>query len=297
LALQMLPADHEAISHELLTSLINQPDEALQLEALRTISSVPLTAERREMAARIAADDQRSADLRAEAVSVLAGDAASKELLLSLAVGTQAGLRDEALRSLVEISLSEDERGRLSTLADLPEAARLLGKKTAAPPLTDVDAWLALTNDEGDPEAGRRIFFHGKVGYCSRCHRYDGRGNHAGPDLTRIHLRGDQRWLLTAILQPARDVAPAYRQWQIQLTDGTSRVGISLRKSSGSEDYYGADGKTFRVKLAEIESRSEIATSMMPEGLPQMLTPQELRDVLAFLMCMKGEGRRVKSEE
>jgi hypothetical protein len=53
---------------------------------------------------------------------------------------------------------------------------------------------------------------------------------------------------------------------------------------SDSEDYYGADGMPFRIKLAAIESRSEIETSLMPEGLPQTLTAQELRDVIAFLL-------------
>ncbi|MBI3469144.1 MAG: c-type cytochrome [Planctomycetes bacterium] len=283
-ALQMLPADHAAVSSDLLASLIKQPEEGLQLEAIRTISAAPLTAERRDMVSTLAADDRRSTRLRAEAISVLAGDPASKDWLLSLALGAQKPLRDEALRSLVEIPLSDDERGRLSALGDTPEATRLLGKKIDTPPLADTDAWMAQTTGDGDAEAGRRIFFHSKVGYCSRCHRYDGRGNHVGPDLTRIHLRGDRRWLLTAILQPARDVAPGYRQWQIQLRDGTQQIGISLRKGSNSEDYYGADGKPFRVKLADIDSRSEVATSMMPEGLPQMLTANELRNVLAFLM-------------
>jgi putative heme-binding domain-containing protein len=84
-------------------------------------------------------------------------------------------------------------------------------------------------------------------------------------------------------LLPSRDVAAGFRQWRIQLKDGTERIGISLRKGSHSEDYRGADGKEFSVRLADVEARSEIDTSMMPEGLPQTMTAKELRDVLAFL--------------
>jgi putative heme-binding domain-containing protein len=108
-----------------------------------------------------------------------------------------------------------------------------------------------------------------------------------------VSLRGDRQWLLTAILQPARDVAPAFRQWQIQLADGTQRIGISIRKGGNSEDYYGADGKVFRIKTADIEARGEVATSLMPEGLAGLLTPQELRDLLAFLL----QGVPRESEE
>jgi len=282
-ALQMLPADHTELSTTFLLSLVEQPNETLQLEALRTIVAAP-TSERRRMVAAIAADERRAISLRAEAIGGLAGDATFKDQLISLALHEHGALRAEALRSLVETPLTEEEKDRVSGLADVPEAARLLGKKMVIPPLVEVEAWLDRTAGSGDAEAGRRVFFHSKVGYCSRCHRYDGRGNHVGPDLTRIAQRGDRKWLLTAILQPARDVAPAYRQWQIQLNDGTQRVGISLRKGSDSEDYYGADGMPFRIKLAAIESRSEIETSLMPEGLPQTLTAQELRDVIAFLL-------------
>jgi putative heme-binding domain-containing protein len=124
-----------------------------------------------------------------------------------------------------------------------------------------------------------------KLGYCSRCHRYEGRGGLVGPDLTRIGQRQDARQhIVTALLQPARDVAPNYRQWQIITKDGKKLAGISLRKGSGSEDYLGADGKPFSVRLADIEERREMTTSIMPEGLLQTLTPQELRDLLAFLV-------------
>jgi putative membrane-bound dehydrogenase-like protein len=281
-ALRMLPPHHPALSIGFLQSLFAGSDRELRLEVLRTLNDSP-TPERRAWLAQLASDENQDADVRAEAASGLAGDATFKSELLALALGENASLRDEALRSLVEMPLSDDDGKRLVSLQGMPEAARLLSKSPHAPPLDDVAAWLAHTAGDGDAAAGRRIFFHSRVGYCSRCHRYDGRGNHVGPDLTRIHERG-REWLLTSIIQPARDVAPAYRQWQIVMQDGTTRVGISLRKGSHSEDYLGADGKTFAVKLAEMESRSEIATSMMPEGLPQTMTAKELRDVLAFLL-------------
>ncbi len=281
-ALRLLPPQHPELSIGFLHSLFAQPDLEVKLEVLRTANERP-TDERRRWLNEIAADEQQHVTLRAEAISALAGDAQHKDSLIALVLGKDAAVRDEALRSLVDIPLRKEDKQRLSTLKNLPEAARLLSEVAQTPPLDDLTAWLEQTAGAGDAEAGRRIFFHSKVGYCSRCHRYDGRGNHVGPDLTRIHER-DREWLLTSIVQPARDVAPAYRQWEITMQDGTSRIGISLRKGSHTEDYLGADGKTFTVKLAEMESRNEIATSMMPEGLPQNMTAKELRDVLAFLL-------------
>jgi putative membrane-bound dehydrogenase-like protein len=283
LALRLLPASHRELSVELFNSLLNQPDAMLKREAVRAMNAAP-TSERRKLLDQIAADSNRPLALRAEAIAGLAGDDAFTGRLLELALGDDAALRDEALRSLVEASLTGEDKRRLAKLAEVPEAARLLGKTEPMPPLDNLQAWLERTAGEGDVEAGRRIFFHSKVGYCSRCHRYDGRGNHVGPDLTKIQERG-REWLLTSVVQPARDVAPGYRQWQIDLKDGRTMTGISLRKGSHTEDYLGADGKPFSVKLADMENRSEIATSMMPEGLPQSMTAKELRDVMAFLLA------------
>jgi len=280
-ALQMLAPNHAELSIELLNSLLNQPDERLQAEAVRTMNAAP-NAGRQRLLAEISMDERRPKSLRAEALSALGSDSTFKESLMKLALGNDDALRDEALRSLVEMPLSAEEKQRLSRLESLPEAARVLGEQREVPPLNDVAAWLERTAGEGDAEAGRRIFFHSKIGYCSRCHRYDGRGNHVGPDLTKIHER-EREWLLTSILQPARDVAPAYRQWQIELKDGRTMTGISLRKGSHSEDYLGADGKPFAVKLADMEARREVETSIMPEGLAQTMTAKELRDVIAFL--------------
>jgi hypothetical protein len=281
-ALRLLPPRLATLSIKFLQTLFAEADHELRLDVLRTVNDGP-TPERRRWLAELAGDEKQDLAVRAEATSGLAGDEKHKDVLLKLALGDNATLRDESLRSLVEIPLMDDDKRRLAKLntGEVPEAVRLLGYN----PLKrdDFADWLERTAGEGDPAAGRRIFFHSKVGYCSRCHRYDGRGNELGPDLTKIHERG-REWLLTSIIQPARDVAPAYRQWQIVMKDGTSRLGVSLRKGSHSEDYLGADGKTFSVKLADLESRSEIATSMMPEGLPQAMTDKELRDVMAFLL-------------
>jgi putative heme-binding domain-containing protein len=282
LALQSLPPNHPELSIAFLHALVDQSDEPLRREAVRTINAAP-TPERQAFLSEIAADTRRSKSLRAEAIAGLAGTSPFKDQLLDFALAGDPVLRDEALRSLVDIPLTDGDRRRLAERADLPEVARLLRRPIAQqPPLSDLAAWQQHLAGDGDPQAGRRIFFHQKVGYCSRCHRFDGRGNNVGPDLTKIGQRGVE-WLLTSILQPSRDVAPGFRQWRIELKDGTERIGISLRKGSHSEDYRGADGKEFSVRLADVEARSEIDTSMMPEGLPQTMTAKELRDVLAFL--------------
>ena len=281
-ALTLLPANHGELTIDFLKSLLSHDAAVLQLEVVRTMNESP-SAERRKLLAEFAADEKQKASVRAAAIGGLADDGSFKGQLIKLALAQDEAVRDEALRSLVEMPLADEDFVKLASFKGLPEAARLFGDDQQTPPLEDLAAWLERTAGEGDAEAGERLFFHAKVGYCSRCHRYDGRGNHVGPDLTKIGLQKNREQLLTAILQPARDVAPAYRQWEIVMKDGRTHTGISLRKGSHSEDYLGSDGKQFSVRLDQMDSRREVATSMMPEGLPKTMTARELRDVLAFL--------------
>lgn len=287
LALLLLPPDHKELSTQRLRELLNVGDAQLSLEVVRTMLAAR-HAEHIHLLAEIAQDDSQAVPLRALALTGLAGSGEYQGALLKLALGSNTTLRDEALRSLVDMPLNDTDRAQLTKLKALPLAQRLLGgAKPTLPATTEIAAWLELTHGEGDAEAGERIFFHSKVGLCARCHLHSGRGHHIGPDLTRIHERATREWLLTAILQPSRDVAPAFRQWHIETTDGKQFVGLSLRKGSHNEDYLGVDGQPFSVKVQQIEERRESPLSLMPAGLEQQLTPEELRDLLAFLLRKK----------
>lgn len=287
LALMLLPPDHKELTAAKLNELLTLQDEALCLEVVRTML-LARHAERIKILAELARDPAQPRALRASAMAGLAGSGEYKSYLIKTATSDDRLLGLEALRSLVDMPLDAADREQLAKLGELPEVKRLLGKPAAdLPPNSDIAAWLALTAGAGDADAGRRIFFHSKVGYCARCHKYDGRGQQVGPDLTRIAERATPEWLLTAILNPSRDVAPVYRQWQIETKDGRQLIGLSLRKGSHAEDYLGLDGQPFTVRLDQIEERRESPLSMMPAGFEQQLTPGELRDLRAFLLQKK----------
>ena len=137
-----------------------------------------------------------------------------------------------------------------------------------------------------DPENGRRVFFHPVLGACSRCHAAEGRGNRVGPNLSRIG-QTPRRQILQSILQPSRNVAPGFRQWVVETSDGQVRIGIPLRKGSKQEDYLGSDGQQFSLPTADIVSRQESSTSIMPDGLTAQLTDQEIANLLAYLVSQK----------
>jgi putative membrane-bound dehydrogenase-like protein len=286
-ALRLLSPDSPNLTVELLKSMTSNPDPQLRVEAIQK-ASVLANSECRHLLAAIAADDTRELSLRATAIDGLAGVVDYKNQLLNWATRSQDPIRIASLRSLVGIQLNDSDEARLKGMDHTPEVARLLKSSTGMrPPSDDLDGWLQLIDQKkGDPENGRRVFFHPVLGACSRCHAAEGRGNRVGPNLSRIG-QTPRRQILQSILQPSRNVAPGFRQWVVETSDGQVRIGIPLRKGSKQEDYLGSDGQQFSLPTADIVSRQESNTSIMPDGLTAQLTDQEIANLLAYLVSQK----------
>lgn len=294
-ALRLLPPDTTQLTVTLLCDLLAVKHDLLSLEAVRTLARKSGT-NVAPVLADIARDESRAVDLRAEAIVGLA--TAPDEhlpLLLQLAQNPDSTVRNEALRALRFVTLSDGQKKYLLSLADrhadsadLVRAA--LDPTTLAngrPPANDLRAWQNLLNAQknpGDAAAGRRIFFHPRVTVCSSCHTHSGRGNVVGPDLSAIGNNGDDAWLLQCILEPSLQVAPQYFPTSLEFTDGTEFLGIKLRKGgSGKEIYRDLTGVERTIETAKIARRRDLTTSLMPEGLLATLTDREIRDLLAFL--------------
>jgi putative membrane-bound dehydrogenase-like protein len=286
-ALRLLSPDSPNLTVELLKSMTSNADLQLRVEAIQK-ASVLANSECRHLLAAIAADDGQEPSLRATAIDGLGGVVEYKNQLLNWATRSQDPIRVASLRSLVGIPLNDDDETRLKGTDRTPEVARLLKSPTGMrPPSDDLDGWLQLIDQKkGDAENGRRVFFHPVLGACSRCHAAEGRGNRVGPNLSRIG-QTPRRQILQSLLQPSRNVAPGFRQWVVETSNGQVRIGIPLRKGSTQEDYLGSDGQQFSLPTADIVSRQESNTSIMPDGLTAQLTDQEIANLLAYLVSQK----------
>jgi putative membrane-bound dehydrogenase-like protein len=289
MALRQVPAGHPRLTVALLARLMHKDDATLQLEAARALAESPRPERFAALAA--GAGDTRLGDaLRAQAVSGLAEKAQDLlDDLLRFARGDRPTLRDEALRDLIGVRLNDEQRRGLEELArGRPESAdlvsRVLGKPfaTGRPAANDVDAWLRRLEGPADADAGRRVFTHPKLAGCFRCHRVDGRGREVGPDLSTIG-RTERRHVLESILQPSVLIAPHYQAWQLETADGKVRTGMLVGTELDVYTYLDAKGELFKVNTRDVVESRPVPASIMPEGLADQLTDQELRDLLAFL--------------
>jgi putative heme-binding domain-containing protein len=293
MALQLIPRTHAKQTVDLLSQLLHDPDPALQLEAVRALSEHP-SAKRWPILAAAARNRKLSDDVRAQALVGLAGQAEERIAeLIQFAEGTNAVLRDEALRGLTGVKLTGSQRQKLEKIAASRTAsgalaARVLGKPFVKdrPAADNLNGWLEHLEGAADAAAGRRVLFHPKLGGCYLCHRVEGRGREIGPDLSTVGRAG-RKHILESILQPSTLIAPNYQSWDIETKDGKKYTGMLVKTDLDVYTYLDAKGNLFKLSTPAIAESRPSPVSIMPAGLADLLTDQEMRDLLAYLCARR----------
>lgn len=134
----------------------------------------------------------------------------------------------------------------------------------------------------GRPEEGRKVFESGR-GACSACHRVGEVGNVVGPNLSAIGKIRTERDLLESILFPSATIARDYEAHAFELTGGESMVGVIRKNNPEAVVIYDAASEEHILPRAQIVSMHAMATSLMPNGLEQSVTEEDLLDLVAYL--------------
>lgn len=118
---------------------------------------------------------------------------------------------------------------------------------------------------------------------CQGCHRRGDGGHDVGPSLDSVRHRGKEE-LLLAILDPNREVAPEFLEYTVQLSDGRTIAGMIGSQTAASITLRRAEGVDETILRDQIEQWMGAGRSLMPEGLEQQIDPQQMADLLAFLL-------------
>jgi putative membrane-bound dehydrogenase-like protein len=138
----------------------------------------------------------------------------------------------------------------------------------------------------GDVRRGQTVFNSPKAA-CLSCHTIGYQGGKLGPELTRIGQMRSERDLLEAILFPSASFARGYEPVIVTTKSGRTLSGV-LRGDLAAEVVLGTiEREETRIGRQEIVSMEPSTVSLMPPGLEQQLTKQELADLLAFLKAAR----------
>jgi putative heme-binding domain-containing protein len=138
----------------------------------------------------------------------------------------------------------------------------------------------------GDVQRGQLVF-NGQKAACATCHEIGYLGGTVGPDLTRIGQIRSERDLLEAIVFPSASFVRSYEPITVATMSGKTFSGL-VRKDAPDEVILAINAKeTVRIPRDEIDQMVPATVSIMPAGLDQQLSTQELIDLVAFLRACK----------
>jgi putative heme-binding domain-containing protein len=256
--------------------------------ALRTMAATAL--------ARAQLDDGQRGEI-ADLMARLGAFDAGKLLPIFEAAPTEALGRRllAALRSSPGVSGLQPQALR-ATLAKFPPNLERESAELLAGLSLDVAAQRAhldkLTAElpTGDIRRGQLVFNSAKAA-CVACHSMGDLGGKFGPDLTSIGTVRSERDLLEAIVYPSASFVRSFEPIVARLTSGDEVMGVLRGESNDHVTVLTGPGSEQRIPRADVAELVPGVVSLMPQGLDQMLTSQELADLLAFLKATTWGAR------
>jgi putative heme-binding domain-containing protein len=252
----LAPAESEAVRRAVLGALSSYQDESIGSEVVHLLPK--MTGELRETAETLlTARRMWSSQL------VLAVDAGQLEAK-SLPTPTVRKLllhKDEKIAALVRKHWGEVKGATTAQMQK--QIDHLLG---------------AVNTGTGSPYVGKKLF----TARCATCHMLHATGGTVGPDLTPFK-RDDAAHLLLHIVNPSAEIREGYENQIVVTTDGRTLTGIVVEKDAGVVVVRTADGQRVVLPRDSIDDMRVTGVSLMPEGLLDGLSDQEVRDLFAYL--------------
>jgi putative heme-binding domain-containing protein len=136
---------------------------------------------------------------------------------------------------------------------------------------------------------------------CAQCHMLYGEGSKIGPDITGSN-RDNLDYILENVVDPSAAVPRAYRMTTFAIDDGRVISGLVAEQTARTITVQTVNGVVV-VDRSTIEAERPSEVSMMPDGIFDKLTADEIRDLVGYLRTKtpppegrKSEARNPKSE-
>jgi putative heme-binding domain-containing protein len=166
-------------------------------------------------------------------------------------------------------------------VADALKPGAVVGKAT--PDFVQKLSAEVLAN--GDAAKGAAIYKRAELG-CVACHKIGNDGGTIGPDLNNVGSAQPLDFIIGAVIEPSREIKEGYEARIVTTKSGGTFTGF--RRASAPDElalFDGATGKETKLKLTDIADNKPLG-SLMPAGLVDKLTREELRDLFAYLTSL-----------
>ncbi len=139
----------------------------------------------------------------------------------------------------------------------------------------------ALAEAGGDASRGKTIF----ATRCLTCHQQGGQGGKVGPALDGVGITGIEA-ILRNVLTPSAAMEGGYRNFRVITRDGRVVQGLLVSRDADAIVLRQPDTADIRIASRDVEQADFTSISIMPEGLLEAMTPQDVRDLFAHLKSL-----------
>ena len=223
--------------------------------------------------------------------SQLAPAARAKAVSLALGRRETAGALLHAVEqgSVARTELAAADVQRLTTHSDagLRAQAKKIFQRDNSARVEVVRKFRPALELKGDAARGRTVYQQ----RCASCHRAGDEGLAVGPDLASVAAGGAEK-LLTSILDPNAEVAAAFIAYTVETRGGESHLGVLASDTPAAVTLKLPNGETVRVARESVRSLRGSDQSLMPEGLEEGLSVQDMADLLEFIASVPLASRR-----
>jgi cytochrome c oxidase cbb3-type subunit III len=148
------------------------------------------------------------------------------------------------------------------------------------------------TTSPGNAAHGDKLF-HGAAG-CFTCHMVNGKGGRLGPELTNVatarsteslveSVRYPSRRLATGLIENTKEFPQEYETVSVATADGQTFRGVTLNEDNFSVQMMDTQQQIHLFEKDKLKSFTKTRESLMPAYNEEILSQQDLRDVLAYL--------------
>ena len=206
----------------------------------------------------------------------------------------------EGAAALLELARAEKISGdlRLTVASELNhvrwepirnEAAQILPlpKSQNAHPLPSIPEMARLN---GDPRKGAEVFRRDSVG-CFKCHQVNGEGVDFGPNLSEIGSKLAKDAIYESILDPSAGISFGYEAWHLELKNGDDALGLIVSETADEIALKSVGGIVTRYKKSDLARRDKQKLSIMPAGLEQTMSSDDLVNLVEYLSSLKKAAK------
>jgi len=169
-----------------------------------------------------------------------------------------------------------------SNTAIREQAIKLFSGEVPGPRKDVIAKYQSALTLPSDPSRGEIVFKK----HCLTCHRLGTQGHEVGPNLATIRNRTPAQ-LLVNLLDPNREISPKFLVHIVATVDGHIATGFIASETPASITLRQAEGKQQTILRRDIDEIASSGKSLMPEGLEKNITPQQMTDLIAYLLQSK----------